>query len=53
MQEEQAIALITESGNAKVIAVHMEALDHCRTTRASLRAADAAANCSFRPMAKY
>ncbi|RPE08872.1 MBL fold metallo-hydrolase [Chitinophaga lutea] len=46
MQEEQAIALIRAGGNAKVIAVHMEALDHCRTTRASLRAAADAAGIS-------
>ncbi|KAA3438254.1 MBL fold metallo-hydrolase [Rufibacter hautae] len=37
MEEEQTMALIRESGKAKVIAVHMNALDHCRTTRASLR----------------
>ena len=37
MDEEQTMALIGESGNATVIAVHMDALDHCRTTRNSLR----------------
>ncbi|MBC3541631.1 MBL fold metallo-hydrolase [Rufibacter sediminis] len=37
MEEVQTMALIKESGKAKVIAVHMDALDHCRTTRASLR----------------
>lgn len=37
MDEEQTMALIGESGKAKVIAVHMNALDHCRTTRESLR----------------
>lgn len=37
MEENQVMQLIKESGNAKIIAVHMEALDHCRTTRASLR----------------
>ena len=37
MNEEQTMALIGERGKAKVIAVHMDALDHCRTTRASLR----------------
>jgi L-ascorbate metabolism protein UlaG (beta-lactamase superfamily) len=37
MDEEQTVSLIKESGEAKVIAVHMDALDHCRTTRASLR----------------
>lgn len=36
MEESQTLQLIKEAGNAKVIAVHMEALDHCRTTRASL-----------------
>lgn len=36
MDEEQTMALIGESGKAKVIAVHMDALDHCRTTRKSL-----------------
>lgn len=37
MDEEQTLRLIKESGNAKVIAVHLEALDHCSTSRASLR----------------
>ncbi|QMU26685.1 MBL fold metallo-hydrolase [Adhaeribacter radiodurans] len=37
MDEEQTMALIRESGKAKIIAVHMNALDHCRTTRESLR----------------
>ena len=37
MDENQTMALIGESGKAKVIAVHMNALDHCRTTRESLR----------------
>lgn len=36
MDEAQTMALIAESGNAKVIAVHMDVLDHCRTTRKSL-----------------
>lgn len=36
MDEAQTMALIGESGKAKVIAVHMDALDHCRTTRSSL-----------------
>jgi len=36
MDEAQTLALIAESGKAKVIAVHMDALDHCRTTRQSL-----------------
>jgi L-ascorbate metabolism protein UlaG (beta-lactamase superfamily) len=37
MDEEHTMALIKESGEARVIAVHMGALDHCRTTRDSLR----------------
>jgi len=37
MTEEQVVAVLNASGHAKVIAVHMEALDHCRTTRATLR----------------
>ncbi|MCF2493437.1 MULTISPECIES: MBL fold metallo-hydrolase [Dyadobacter] len=36
MDEVQTMALIRESGKAKVIAVHMDALDHCRTSRAKL-----------------
>jgi L-ascorbate metabolism protein UlaG (beta-lactamase superfamily) len=36
MDEEQTITLIKASGEAKIIAVHMEALDHCHTTRESL-----------------
>ncbi|KAA3436751.1 MBL fold metallo-hydrolase [Rufibacter hautae] len=39
MDEEQTMSLIKASSEAKVVAVHMEALDHCRTTRASLRQA--------------
>jgi len=37
MDEAQTLALVAASGKATVIAVHMDALDHCRTTRASLR----------------
>jgi L-ascorbate metabolism protein UlaG (beta-lactamase superfamily) len=37
MDEEQMMALLAASGKATVIAVHMDALDHCRTSRASLR----------------
>lgn len=37
MDEQQVMALIQESGDAKIIAVHMDAVDHCRTTRAVLR----------------
>jgi len=37
LNEEQTLALIKASGNAKVIAIHMGALDHCRTTRTSLQ----------------
>lgn len=36
MDEVQTMTLIKESGKAKVIAVHMDALDHCRTTRVKL-----------------
>ncbi|RAJ08427.1 L-ascorbate metabolism protein UlaG (beta-lactamase superfamily) [Chitinophaga skermanii] len=43
MEETQAIQLVKASGQAVVIAVHMESLDHCLTTRASLRAAAEAA----------
>jgi hypothetical protein len=34
MDEEQTLALLTASGKATVITVHMDALDHCRTSRA-------------------
>lgn len=37
MNEVQTMALIAASGKAKVIAVHMDALDHCFTTRAILK----------------
>ncbi|MEG1020673.1 MAG: MBL fold metallo-hydrolase [Myroides sp.] len=37
MDEAQTMELIKNSGKAKVIAVHMDALDHCRTTRSSLK----------------
>jgi L-ascorbate metabolism protein UlaG (beta-lactamase superfamily) len=37
LDEEQTLTLVRASGKAKVIATHMEALDHCRTTRDSLR----------------
>ncbi|MFD2288029.1 MBL fold metallo-hydrolase [Pedobacter petrophilus] len=37
MDEKQTMNLIASSGRAKVIAVHMDALDHCRTTRVTLR----------------
>lgn len=37
MDEKQVMALVQESGKAKIIAVHMDAVDHCRTTRAVLR----------------
>lgn len=37
MDEDQAVSLIKASGKAKIIAVHMEALDHCHTTRNSLQ----------------
>lgn len=37
MNEMQTMALVAASGKAKVIAVHMDALDHCFTTRAILK----------------
>lgn len=37
MDENQAMSLIQESGDAKVIAIHIDAVDHCRTTRVILR----------------
>jgi len=36
MDEQQTMKLLGESGKARIIAVHMDALDHCRTTRAIL-----------------
>lgn len=38
MDEKQTMNLVSSSGNAKVIAVHMDALDHCSTTRLVLSA---------------
>lgn len=37
MNEEQTILLVQTAKNAKVIAVHLESLDHCSVTRNSLR----------------
>ncbi len=37
MDAEQTIAICQAAGQAKVIAVHLEALDHCTTSRADLR----------------
>lgn len=37
LDEDQTMTLIGESGNAKVIAVHMDSLDHCFTTRTILK----------------
>ncbi|MBT8316900.1 MAG: MBL fold metallo-hydrolase [Lutibacter sp.] len=37
MNEEQTILLAQSSNNAKIIAVHLESLDHCSVTRNSLR----------------
>jgi L-ascorbate metabolism protein UlaG (beta-lactamase superfamily) len=37
MDEEQTIALCQNAPNAVVVAVHLEALDHCPVTRAALR----------------
>ena len=36
MDEKQVMQLISSSGKAKILAVHMDALDHCRTTRFKL-----------------
>ena len=36
MNETEALSLVQENTDAKVIAVHMDAIDHCMTTRASL-----------------
>ncbi|RNI30571.1 MBL fold metallo-hydrolase [Rufibacter latericius] len=36
MNEAQTLSLLQKSGDAKAIAVHMDALDHCLTTRESL-----------------
>ena len=47
MNEVQTVTLIEASGNAKVIATHMGALDHCRTTRTSLRRTADEANISL------
>ncbi|MBX3242276.1 MAG: MBL fold metallo-hydrolase [Chitinophagaceae bacterium] len=38
MDADETMALIQESGEAKVIAVHMDAIDHCLTTRDILKA---------------
>jgi L-ascorbate metabolism protein UlaG (beta-lactamase superfamily) len=46
LNEEQTVTLVEASGNAKVIATHMDALDHCRTTRTSLRSKADEANIS-------
>jgi L-ascorbate metabolism protein UlaG (beta-lactamase superfamily) len=43
MDDAQTIALSQKSGAAVIVAVHMEALDHCTITRAGLRAAANAA----------
>lgn len=37
MDADQAMSLIQESGNAKIIAVHMDVIDHCYTTRGILK----------------
>lgn len=37
MDEEQTLRLMKEARRSKIIAVHMEALDHCLVTRSSLR----------------
>lgn len=38
MDAEQTMSLVQESGKAKIIAVHMDAIDHCLTTREVLKA---------------
>lgn len=37
MDAQQTVSLIQESGKAKVIAIHMDAIDHCYTTREVLK----------------
>lgn len=37
MDADQAMSLIQESGNAKIIAVHMDVIGHCYTTRGILK----------------
>ncbi|MDC1105199.1 MBL fold metallo-hydrolase [Prolixibacteraceae bacterium] len=37
MNEEETVAIAKKAPNAKVIAVHMESLDHCTVTRESLQ----------------
>lgn len=37
MDEHQVMSLVQESGNTPVIAVHMDAVDHCKTSRDILR----------------
>ena len=39
LNEEQTLTLVQVSGSAKVIAMHMDALDHCLTTKATLQKA--------------
>lgn len=38
MDEFQALSVLQEAKDAKVIAIHMDAIDHCATTRAILKA---------------
>jgi L-ascorbate metabolism protein UlaG (beta-lactamase superfamily) len=37
MDDQQTISLLKQRSHIKVIAIHMESLDHCSTTRADLR----------------
>ncbi len=37
MDAEQTVAVCEAAGEAQVVAVHFESLDHCATTRADLR----------------
>jgi len=39
MDAAQTVALAQAASGARVVAIHLEALDHCLTTRADLRAA--------------
>jgi L-ascorbate metabolism protein UlaG (beta-lactamase superfamily) len=46
MNDSQTVELIRNASGAKVIAVHLEAIDHCSVTRAKLRATANAAGIS-------
>jgi len=40
MDAEQTVSICLENPNARFVAVHLEALDHCPVTRAQLREQD-------------